>query len=108
VIVEVAKSRLMMSHWYLVLADPPEALLATGDRSKNTSAANDSANPSNLSLFISLPFRLSRPLRAHVQRLTLPGDSAVAVQPDQLGHCLSSHMTLEVEPELNWADSRPC
>src|SRR5262249_5231052 len=28
VIVEVAKSKLMMSHWYLVLADPPEAPLA--------------------------------------------------------------------------------
>jgi hypothetical protein len=26
VIVEVAKSKLMMSHWYLVLPDPPEAL----------------------------------------------------------------------------------
>jgi len=26
VIVEVAKSKLMMSHWYFVLPDPPEAL----------------------------------------------------------------------------------
>ena len=106
VIVEVAELRLMMSHWYLVLADPPEAPLATGDRSQNTSAANEIANAGNLSLFISLSLRFSRPLRVHVQRLTLPGDSAAAVQPNELGRCLSSRMTLEVELELNWADSR--
>src|SRR5215472_16002250 len=94
----------MMSHSYLVLADPVEAPLATGDRSKNTSAADGSANPSNLSLFISLPPRFSRTLRAHVQRLTPPGDSAAAVQPNRLERCLSLHMTLKVEPELNWAD----
>jgi len=50
-----------------VLADPPEAPLATGDRSQNTSAANEIANAGNLSLFISLSLRFSRPLRAHAE-----------------------------------------
>ena len=50
VIVEVAKSKLIMSHWYLVLPDPPDALLASGDTTSNTSTANGTATPINLML----------------------------------------------------------
>jgi hypothetical protein len=73
----------MMSHWYLVLPDPPEAALASTGRSENTSAAGANARPSNLRLFIAFPFRFFRPLQAHLQRLT-PRVSAAAVQLSEL------------------------